>query len=259
MAAAASVAGAAVVTGAGSGIGRALTLSLAKQGFTVLAVGRREAPLQETARLAAPGLVKVVPADVADPKCPELVLAALPEQTDLKFVVHNAAILSPVGSLEQIDRDQFTHAFAVNVTGPLFLTQKLLPKLQKGSRVLHISSGAAHRPLASWYGYCSSKAAFHMIYKMLEEELRPRGILVGSVRPGVVDTPMQEQIRDTSSELFPAVDTFIGFKEKGELISAEHVAKFLDWLLLECPEEEFGAEEWDIRDKQHHQRWNAPQ
>eukprot|EP00957_Ditylum_brightwellii_P005530 424079-Ditylum_brightwellii.AAC.1 len=90
---------------------------------------------------------------------------------------------------------------AVNMEGPLFLTQALLPKLKAatttigGARVLHISSGASQKPYRGWGPYCTSKAGLNMIYRVLREELQPHNIHVGSVRPGVVDTPMQDQAR----------------------------------------------------------------
>jgi NAD(P)-dependent dehydrogenase (short-subunit alcohol dehydrogenase family) len=95
-----------------------------------------------------------------------------------------------------VDRAGFEETLQTNAVAPLFLTQALLPALRAGSRVLHISSGAAQRPFPSWGAYCASKAALHMLYGVLAAELGASGVAFGSVRPGVVDTPMQDRIRE---------------------------------------------------------------
>mmetsp|Transcript_33355 Transcript_33355/g.56550 ORF Transcript_33355/g.56550 Transcript_33355/m.56550 type:complete len:173 (-) Transcript_33355:233-751(-) len=170
----------------------------------------------------------------------------------------------------------------INVEGPLFLTQQLLsppsPHLNHESRVLFVGSGAAHKPYHSWGGYCMSKAALHMMYQVFKEEkttvtsesgqdnmstdskdspisssrlvLPPR---FGSIRPGVVDTPMQQTLR--TAQDFENVQFFKNLKEEGKLVSSEKVAKFIDFLLHDTEPDEFERDEWDIRDAAHQSRW----
>eukprot|EP00756_Hemistasia_phaeocysticola_P059909 Hpha_TRINITY_DN3695_c0_g1::TRINITY_DN3695_c0_g1_i2::g.1134::m.1134 len=147
---------------------------------------------------------------------------------------------------------------SINVDAPLFLTQALLPQLEAGGggRVLHVSSGAAQNAYPGWGAYCTSKAALNMMYRMLAKELSPRGVHVGSARPGVVATPMQEVVRSASAEAFPALPMFIEMHEKGQLLPPEDVGMFLEWLLVGTTPEEFQADEWDIRGVDR-SRWAA--
>jgi len=99
-----------------------------------------------------------------------------------------------------------------------------------------------------------SKAALLMLYKVYTKEL-DESVRFGSLRPGVVDTPMQDVIRGTSKEDFPMVDRFIGFKKERQLADPAMVARFIEWVLCETSDEAFSAEEWDIRDESHHGDW----
>jgi len=243
----------AIVTGAGSGIGRALALALADRDLKVIAVGRRRAALEETAAARA-GMIVVEAADVATPEGRAAITSALPAEARLRVLVHNAAVLTPVGPLADVTLDDWRHAEAVNVEGPLFLTQRLLEPLADGGRVLHVSSGAAHSVLAGWGAYCTTKAALHMLYRMLRLELMSRGIAIGSFRPGVVDTPMQAEIRGLSEQAFPDVGQFVALKEQGELRSPEEVAAFACWLLLDTDAEAYSHEEWEVGDARYRPR-----
>ncbi|MCS7082650.1 MAG: SDR family NAD(P)-dependent oxidoreductase [Bacteroidetes bacterium] len=237
----------ALVTGASSGIGQALSWELARRGLYVLGVGRRAQALEQT-RARDPARIRVVVADIGSPEGREAALEALPDQASLKWLVHNAAVLDPIGPLASVSLSAWRAHMAVNVEAPLFLTQLALERMPAGGRILHLSSGAAHRPYVGWGAYCTAKAALHMLYRCLDQELASRGIRVGSVRPGVVDTPMQARLRATPETLFPARARFIGHYERGELLDPSVVARFLAWLLLVVDAETFAAQEWDIRE-----------
>ncbi len=238
--------GFAVITGAGSGIGRALTRELSlRHKMEVLAIGRQPDKLRET-QAADKTYIRILAADVSTVSGREKISAALKNTESLRFLVHNAAVLEPVVPLSEMTVEQWRMHQSINVEGPLFLTQRLLPKL-KGGRILHISSGAAHNSYAGWGAYCTSKAALHMLYLVLKEELKAKGVAVGSVRPGVVDTPMQDQVRQTDETVFPDLDKFIRLKENNQLFRANDVAAFLAHLLLNIPAETFSEKEWDMR------------
>lgn len=269
----------AVVTGAGTGIGRALAVTLALKGLRVVCVGRRRDTLQETSQLAAAsaGAVacEVVPGDVSKEEDRAAIAKKVAEivgpDGGLQVLVHNAAVMGEVGQAENLSSQGFQNAMAINVEGPLFLTQALLPWLKKGgpSRVLHISSGAAHGPLPGWLSYCTSKAALLQVMRCLDSELGASGVRVGSVMPGVVDTLMQAEIRQKD---FPNVQYFKSLGEKTErergrgaqgpakpprdaLDRPENVADFLSWLLLDVPIVQFGGKEWDINDPEAQRQW----
>ncbi|CAL1136924.1 unnamed protein product [Cladocopium goreaui] len=256
-----------VVTGAGSGIGRALSLLLASKGLTVLAVGRREEALRETCDMSK-AKIEAVAADVATADGRQSVAQKVAElcqgDAPLSCVVHSAAVTGEVCSPENISLEDFSKTMAINVEGPLFLTKELLPLLTRSQgRVLHISSGAAHRPLSGCLTYCTSKAALLQVMRCLDEDLAPLGVRVGSTMPGVVDTAMQSHLRSQDFEgadifrsLTPPVASFEGPKAPPRgLDHPENVADFLSWLLLEVPLEVFGGREWNIGDPETQKMW----
>lgn len=236
----------ALVTGAGTGIGKAACLALLQRNNAILAVGRRAAVLEDLKK-ENPEKIFIVPADISTMEGREKVVKALPSSFQLKYVVHNAGVIQPVGSLASLSETSWRQIMAINVEAPLFLTQALIPKMPKGSRILHISSGAAHFPIIHWTAYCTSKAALYMIYQCLNLELKKLGIAVGSLRPGIVDTPMQHVIRNFSPEQFPDVKSFQDYQAQHQLVEPKKVGKFICQLLLDMPEEKFVEQEWDLK------------
>ncbi len=249
-----------LVTGGGSGLGRALALELAACGHRVIITGRRSTPLEEVAQEAEPGTILPVVADISDAEGRQRLVAVVSAQGgQLRHLVHNAGVIEPIRPLAEVTPDDWQHNQAINVAGPLFLTQALLPALQNGGRVLHISSGAAHSPIPGWGAYCAAKAALHMLYQCLDEELRDRGVRVGSLRPGVVDTPMQARIRESSRQDFPLVERFRAMHRDGALRPAEEVARFARWVLQDTDDDRYAATEWNISDEAHTQAWKTAQ
>ncbi len=252
-----------IITGGGSGLGAALAKRLVSRSQPVIIVGRRMNKLLETKEESGnPSLIRTVVADVSKSSGHQAILESINENERVKALIHNAAMLEPVNLLMEADPEQWREHMEVNINGPLFLTKALMPRLkpenaeeQRGGRVLHISSGAAHYPYRGWGAYCTSKAAFHMLYKVLASELSPSGIAVGSARPGVVDTPMQDLIREKNEMEFPEVSRFKRLKEQDGLMDPKEVAIFLDWLLNETDDVEFSEKEWDVRDEDQRHRW----
>jgi NAD(P)-dependent dehydrogenase (short-subunit alcohol dehydrogenase family) len=218
----------------------------------VTIVGRRLNLLQEVAR-DYPDKISIISADVGSIQDRQKIVSEAKGTLDL--LVHNAAVLGPVGPiLDQSPEDWKSH-MATNVEGPLFLTQGLLPNLVENSRVVNISSGAAHQGIPGWGMYCTSKAALFMLGQLLKDELAQRNIWFGSVRPGIVDTPMQAEIRALEPENFPMVEQFRQYKATGALVTSELVAQYLEWLLLEVSGPQLGEREWDIRDAEWQSAW----
>ncbi|HYW91656.1 MAG TPA: SDR family NAD(P)-dependent oxidoreductase [Gammaproteobacteria bacterium] len=235
----------ALITGGGTGLGRAATLALARRGMDVLAVGRRPEPLRQTQE-QEPDRVRVLPADVSREEGRAAIVDAVGEGP-LACLVHNAGVLTPVAPLAEVTLEQWREHQAINVEGPLFLTAALLEPL-RGGRVLHVSSGAAHHAYRGWGAYCTSKAALHMIYQVYREELADRDIAVGSIRPGVVDTPMQAKVRELPPEVFPDRQRFVELKRAGRLLDPARSAAAMVSLLLDTDRQRFSQQEWDVRD-----------
>eukprot|EP00929_Paragymnodinium_shiwhaense_P079509 TRINITY_DN41400_c0_g1_i1.p1 TRINITY_DN41400_c0_g1~~TRINITY_DN41400_c0_g1_i1.p1 ORF type:complete len:370 (-),score=45.09 TRINITY_DN41400_c0_g1_i1:57-1082(-) len=272
----------AVITGAGSGIGRALTAALALKGLRVLAVGRRKdalAATKERVRImggSAEREVQTLSADVSKEEgrrqVAECVGTMVTDGTNLTCLVHNAAVIGELGDPLEVTEAGFQAAMATNVEAPLFLTKALATHLAKaphGGRVLQISSGAAYTALPGCLTYCTSKAALLHVMRCLDADLSEKGIRVASVMPGVVNTEMQEALRskefasvgyfqtlaartrDTAETPWPGPRS----PPRGELDMPENVADFLTWLLQEVPLDEYGGREWDINADSDQSRW----
>jgi NAD(P)-dependent dehydrogenase (short-subunit alcohol dehydrogenase family) len=180
-----------LVTGASSGIGRAVAIECARVGACLVITGRDEARLMETmAMLAAPavgGHVAVV-ADLTDPdQLTQLAEAAGP----LDGVVHGAGIdgVAPVRMLRQAHLES---VMATNYIAPVMLTQKLLyrKQLKNGASLVFLSSIAAHTGTVGLGPYASSKAALEGFIQPLALEIAPRGMRANTLAPGLVNTPL---------------------------------------------------------------------
>jgi len=129
----------------------------AEPGLGVICVGRREHKLHETKQLCRqPQNVTVVAADVSTEQGRRAVLdcvAAVCPQ-GLKYLVQNAGVVGPLKATLDLRLDDFRHTMATNVEAPIFLSKDLFPLLTKArGRVLHVSSGCAHKPSQSWLAY----------------------------------------------------------------------------------------------------------
>lgn len=242
-----------VITGGGSGLGRALALELAKRKQSVLIVGRYEQALQDTAQQAE--LIEYCCADVSLAAGRAIIARKLEQRTKILGLVHNAGVIDPILPMSQITEEAWRTCMATNLEAPLFLTQTLLPKLRE-ARVLNIGSGAAYFPIKGWSAYCTSKAALAMLTRSWQ--LEEPGFLMASVMPGIIDTAMQSAIRDAQCMDPEKHAFFCELKASERLLNVETVAAFLAWLLLELSPEQYIAKEWDIYDASHHPFWLRP-
>jgi NAD(P)-dependent dehydrogenase (short-subunit alcohol dehydrogenase family) len=247
----------AVVTGASGGVGGALAAALASRGIAVLALGRDAARLAEC-EAANPALITGLAVDLTAPEGVTRVRERVVASGGLSLLVHSAAVIDPIAPLAELDREAFRNAYAINVEAPLFLTQALLGSLSSGARILHLSSGAAHMPLAGCLAYCSTKAAFHMIYRGLQVELATQGVIVGSASPGSVDTEMQATLRNAGPRALADVEYFREIERRGALVTPARAGRFLSWLLLDCDAERFARRDWSISDTELQPDWDAP-
>ena len=154
-----------VVTGGGTGIGRALVHHFSRS-HNVLTAGRRRSLLLDTQRLApVPASVVVVACDIGCPEGREALTRSLPADAHIALVIHNAAIGDP-GSVRDLDVQHFEDALRVNVVAPLALSQSLLAGLERASgRILHLGTSVAFHPQLGTASYGVSKMAFHRLYQ----------------------------------------------------------------------------------------------
>jgi NAD(P)-dependent dehydrogenase (short-subunit alcohol dehydrogenase family) len=173
-----------VVTGAGSGIGRAVAARLAAAGESVIAVGRRVEPLM----------------DVTDPAAPARLRAFVQERFGRLDGLVNCAGLARFARLEAADLGDLDRMVAVNLRAPAALIQTLLPALTEArGSVVNVTSigGVVAMPGRSLYG--ASKAAINSLTRSLARELAP-DVRVNAVVPGPVDTPMYDDLGLGSEE-----------------------------------------------------------
>ncbi|MFI6660234.1 SDR family NAD(P)-dependent oxidoreductase [Streptomyces sp. NPDC050523] len=176
-----------VVTGGGSGIGRATARAFAAEGAHVLVVGRTAERLAETAEGHA--RIRTLVADLVDPRAPErIVEAALDATGSIDVLINNAAVPWRA-RLGEIDRERAERQVATNLLGPLFLTQCAVRHMPSGATVVNVSSNPPTRgwPANSVYG--STKVGLDFLTLTWAVELAPRGIRVVSVAPGPTRTP----------------------------------------------------------------------
>lgn len=180
-----------VVTGGGTGIGRATARAFADEGARVLVVGRGAARLAETA--AHHPAIAVLAADISAPGGPDRVVdAAVRELGGIDVLVNNAVTMrsAPLGRIEE---ENTRAQIATNLLAPLFLTQRALPLLEaaKGT-VVNVTTAGNQRGWPGHSVYGATKAGLDFLTRTWALELAPRGIRVVGVSPGPVETPIGE-------------------------------------------------------------------
>jgi 3-oxoacyl-[acyl-carrier protein] reductase len=191
-----SVMGAAVVTGAGSGIGRAVAVALGRRGLDVALVGRTPAPLRETADEVTKAGVRaiVVRADVSLEEDVRRAALAVTESLGAPSVlVNNAGIAGHKAPIEETEVSAWDAVVATNLRGVFLVTRAFLPSMRAGQgrrRLINIASISSTLGTAGLAAYCASKWGALGFTKALAEELRGTGMQAMAVLPGSVDTPM---------------------------------------------------------------------
>ena len=239
-----------IVTGGGSGIGRALAYTLALREKSVLIIGRRTQALIETAAFSS--FISTLCTDVSTSSGRSIVLEHLKNIKQIDGLIHNAGIIQPILPITSIDESAWRQTMAINIEAPLFLSQLLYDKLSNG-RVLHLGSGAANFAVKGWAAYCVSKAALSMLTRCWQ--LESERVAFASVMPGIIDTPMQAQIRNATHMEPDKLDFFKRLKKEKQLLTPDTVGLFLCWLLLDIDKSRFISKEWDIYDSSHHPEW----
>ncbi|MDU8910821.1 SDR family oxidoreductase [Aestuariicoccus sp. MJ-SS9] len=185
--------GIAVVTGAGSGLGRALAVELVRAGFTVAGLGRRVEALQGTAALAGDGFNPVA-ADVADAKAVDAAFAAIRRGLGpVALLINNAAVYPHRDFLDET-AESFMATTAINLGGVVACTRAaLVDMVETGrGRILNVSTFADIAPLPAASAYSVSKGAARIFTRALIADLADRfpGIVIGDWMPGMLDTAM---------------------------------------------------------------------
>jgi NAD(P)-dependent dehydrogenase (short-subunit alcohol dehydrogenase family) len=191
----------AIVTGAGTGIGRSVARALLREGYAVVLAGRRRHPLEETAQDApAESESVVVPTDVADPaSVAELFRSTRDRLGRLDLLFNNAGLFSPPAALEDLTVEQWKAVVDVNLTGAFLCTQQAfrLMKSQnpRGGRIINNGSISAHVPRPNSAPYTATKHAITGLTKSTSLDGRQYDIACGQIDIGNAATRLTEGIR----------------------------------------------------------------
>ena len=185
-----------LITGGGSGIGRALAEAFHKKGNEVIIAGRSKKSLDETIA-ANPGM-KSLTLDVSDPKSIQSFAAQVTKEfPSLNVLINMAGIMKPENLLEAPNYLSDAEAIVTtNLLGPIRLTAALLPSLRKQARatIMTVSSGLAFVPLAMTPTYCATKAAIHSYTQSLRYQLKTTNVeMIELIPPYVQTTLMGDQ------------------------------------------------------------------
>jgi len=183
-----------LITGAGSGLGKALALAAGQGGAKVICAGRRKDRIDQTAEEVTKvgGLGVAVEMDVTDVKSVEKGLKMSEKVGPIEILINNAGIITGLKAVQDLPVEEWDKIMATNVRGPYLMIRSILPgMIQRGfGRILNISAPIKHLPKAS--AYCASKCALDSLTKAVSYELKGLDILVNAVEPPFLDTEMHK-------------------------------------------------------------------
>ena len=187
----------ALVTGGGRGIGRGIGLGLAKQGWEVAVTARSADQLSETVQLAE-GRVIAVPADVSNRTSVKALVRSVEFMLGpVSLLVNNAGTAGPLGPFWESNSEDWWRCQEMNLRGPMLCCRELLPGMiaRQAGRIINVVSGAGCRAYPDMSAYVVSKTALVRLSEQLALELKPHGVSVFPIMPGLVRTVMSEEAR----------------------------------------------------------------
>jgi NAD(P)-dependent dehydrogenase (short-subunit alcohol dehydrogenase family) len=214
----------AIVTGAGSGIGKTVALVLLKDGYRVALAGRRRDPLEKTVKDAGPEgtLALVVPTDVSNPESVRALFARTKEvfgRLDLLF--NNAGVFPPAVALENLSFEQWKTAVDINLTGAFLCTQEAIKimksQVPRGGRIINNGSVSAHAPRPDSAPYTTTKHAITGLTKCTALDGRKYDIACGQIDIGNAAT-------DITSKMTGGVPQANGTIAAEPVMDVSHVA-----------------------------------
>lgn len=219
-----------LVTGAGSGMGRAMVHQFVAEGARVAAVGRTADKIQATvAELADPSRARAFRADVSDESAVEECVAAVLDWAGrVDVLCNNAGVLDTYNPAHEVTMDEWNQTVAVNMTGPFLMSRAVLPTmLQQGKGAIIITaSTSAFSAAGGGVAYTAAKHGALGLTRQLTFEYGKRGIRVNAICPGATRTPMAMG----DSEATPDMDAAIAQTPAGRWCEPEEIAKLAAFL-----------------------------
>ena len=181
----------AIVTGAGSGIGRAVVLAMQSAGYSIALAGRRKAELEQTAAMADPagGMVLTIPTDVRQPDSVRDLFAATCDKFGrLDVLFNNAGVNAPTIPLEDLTYEQWSEVVSVNLTGVFLCAQEAIRRMKsqqpQGGRIINNGSISAHVPRPYSAPYTATKHAITGLTRSISLDGRAHNIACGQIDIG---------------------------------------------------------------------------
>ncbi|GAB4073716.1 SDR family oxidoreductase [Barrientosiimonas marina] len=182
----------ALVTGSGTGLGKAIAASLVNEGMTVVLTGRREDVLQKASEEIGKQQTLVIPGDMTSEASVQKLRDELLEQTDgrLDILVNNVGGVPARGPIDDLTLDQWQQVIDKNATSQFLVTKYMLPALRKRERgaIIAVTSGLAHFYMKGFGAYSAGKAAAEGLIQTVAEEEKANGLQVELLDPGSVAT-----------------------------------------------------------------------
>ena len=218
-----------IVTGTTSGIGLEIANQLLEAGHTVYGIARKENGIEH--HRYNHYLLDLTETPKLTHMMNEIIKEASSGASSFTLI-NNAGTIEPIGMAGEINSILIAKSIAVNLTAPMVLTGAFINELTTKDvpkKVVQISSGAGRNALGGWSSYCAGKAGLDRFTEAvnLEESNKPNGVRLVSIAPGIIDTNMQNTIRQSSESAFPSVERFKEYKESGQLSNAKDVAEKL--------------------------------
>lgn len=185
----------AFITGATSGIGRAIAIALSEAGYDVYAAGRSRSALEEL-RAARPGITPVA-VDVTDREAMEAAVTGL----EIDVLVNNAGIMPPLGNFADMKVSDIDTTLEVNLSAAILLTRLVVPQMRErqSGHILFTGSSAAHAVFPNVAVYSATKAAIAGFAAGLRADLSQFGVRVTEIVPGRVETQLYKDILDAGA------------------------------------------------------------
>jgi len=219
-----------IITGTTTGLGRELARALLNTDHALLLISRRFQNEQIDAQEKFGDRIALMQIDLrmsdltAFEKCLSQML--LKHSFQQVVCIFNAAVIYPLGQLGKLDISEMLAAVQVNLFAPMVFADTLLRIIPSeiSLKLINISTGAAIHAIPGWSVYCASKAGARMFVAALEAQRIGRVVTVQHLDPGVMDTPMQQRIREADATVFPTRTQFIEYFESGKLRRPADVA-----------------------------------
>jgi len=230
----------AIITGASRGLGRASAIEMGKEGASLVIISRTLPEIEATSRTIEKvgGNVLSLKVDISrSTDVEEAVDKAQSHFGKIDILMNNAAVIGPVRPLFEVDEGDWNICMDINLKGTFLFSKAVIPHMirQKKGKIINVTSGLGVMAMPLFGGYSIAKAGVIHLTKLLAEELKAHNIQVNGLDPGVMDTRMQEELRNLGPEVLgdKIYAEFSGFKEKGLLKPPERVAKLAVFLASE--------------------------